>query len=132
MGRALRLTVIAEGVEEPFQLERLRKLRDGLARLGLDEDALLQHGMPRRIYLAKLVHGQTHPGARANGRPWRNCGPSAEEVSEFWRERWLCPRLARSTKYIEEVTAFRRETALLSIRLSGGSDEGGRAHGGAE
>lgn len=27
MGRALRLTVIAEGVEEPFQLERLRKLR---------------------------------------------------------------------------------------------------------
>jgi len=27
MGRALRLTVIAEGVEEPFQLLRLRKLR---------------------------------------------------------------------------------------------------------
>jgi len=27
MGRALRLMVIAEGVEEPFQLERLRKLR---------------------------------------------------------------------------------------------------------
>ena len=27
MGRALRLTVVAEGVEEPFQLERLRKLR---------------------------------------------------------------------------------------------------------
>jgi EAL domain-containing protein (putative c-di-GMP-specific phosphodiesterase class I) len=27
MGRALRLTVIAEGVEEPFQLDRLRKLR---------------------------------------------------------------------------------------------------------
>ena len=26
MGRALRLTVIAEGVEEAFQLERLRKL----------------------------------------------------------------------------------------------------------
>jgi diguanylate cyclase (GGDEF)-like protein len=31
MGRALRLTVIAEGVEEPFQLERLRKLRCGRA-----------------------------------------------------------------------------------------------------
>jgi EAL domain-containing protein (putative c-di-GMP-specific phosphodiesterase class I) len=27
MGRALRLMVIAEGVEEPFQLGRLRKLR---------------------------------------------------------------------------------------------------------
>jgi EAL domain-containing protein (putative c-di-GMP-specific phosphodiesterase class I) len=31
MGRALRLTVIAEGVEEPFQLDRLRKLRCGRA-----------------------------------------------------------------------------------------------------
>ncbi len=31
MGRALRLTVIAEGVEEPFQLERLRRLRCGRA-----------------------------------------------------------------------------------------------------
>ena len=31
MGRALRLTVIAEGVEEQFQLERLRKLRCGRA-----------------------------------------------------------------------------------------------------
>ncbi len=31
MGRALRLTVIAEGVEELFQLERLRKLRCGRA-----------------------------------------------------------------------------------------------------
>ena len=27
MGRALRLTVVAEGVEEPFQLERLRRLQ---------------------------------------------------------------------------------------------------------
>ncbi len=31
MGRALRLTVVAEGVEEPFQLERLRRLQCGRA-----------------------------------------------------------------------------------------------------
>jgi len=126
-GRSLNTSTFGEGPSE-----RLRKLREGLARLGLDEGALLQHGMPRRVYLAELVPGQTHVGARPGGRPWRIDGPKAEDVAKFWGERWLGPRLARSTAHIEEVAAFRREAALLSARLIGAGTSAGMALRGAE
>ena len=56
MGRALHLTVIAEGVEEPFQLLRLRKLRCGRAQgyylarpLPVDEIERLFAGSPSTV-----------------------------------------------------------------------------------
>src|ERR1700674_5006739 len=52
VGAILRDTpVFGEGVNP-----RLRKLREGLADLGLDADDLLRHGRPRIVYGAALAH----------------------------------------------------------------------------
>jgi hypothetical protein len=96
--------------------ERMRKVRDGLAHLGLDVTQLLQHGMPRLAYIADLGGVATRPGARP-ARAWRLAAPDVDAVSAHWRERWLGPRLARSPGVIDEVATFVRENALLSRRL---------------
>ncbi len=111
-GRSLNTSTFGEGPSE-----RLRKVRDGLARLGVDENALMRHGMPRQVYVAELDPGATRPGSRPSTRPWRLRGPTADEVSEFWRERWIGPRLVRMPGLIDDVEAFVRESVLLSNRL---------------
>src|SRR5207247_1445676 len=58
-GRDLNTSTFGEGPSE-----RLRKLREGLSRLGLDESNFLQHGMPRRVFVSELRTRQTRPGAR--------------------------------------------------------------------
>jgi hypothetical protein len=97
--------------------ERLRKLRDGLQLLGIDADELLEHGMPRLVYVAELCPRKTRPGARVAAPAWRRVGPGMEDVVRFWRERWLTSRLKSTPEVLEEVKAFSRETALLSRRI---------------
>ena len=69
--------------------ERLRKLREGLSLLSLPADALLTHGMSRIVYVARLSD-ECLPGVSAAP----DAAPSAEEVCEEWRQRWLAPRLS--------------------------------------
>ncbi|UQA57432.1 Druantia anti-phage system protein DruA [Polyangium aurulentum] len=97
--------------------ERLRKIRDGLERLGVDADELLRHGMPRLVYLAEMRPGATRPGARPLPSHWRREGPSWTSVTEAWRERWLASRLRSCPEAIDEVARFSRVEALLSNRL---------------
>lgn len=111
-GRRLITSRFGEGPSE-----RLRKIRDGLERLGVDADALLRHGMPRLVYVAELRPGATRPGARAASAAWRRDGPSWADVALAWRGRWLASRLRSRPDVIEEVSRFSRVDALLSNRL---------------
>ncbi len=100
-GAALITSTFGEGPSE-----RLRKIRDGLARLDLPAGDLLQHGMPRLVYLAELGETRTAPGARGRTRLWRRVGPKASDVAEFWRQRWLAPRLGRDASLIARTSNF--------------------------
>jgi hypothetical protein len=112
-GQALITSAFGEGPSE-----RMRKVREGLARLELPAEELLLHGMPRQVYLAELCTGETRPGGRAQEqRAWRLSGPALPEVVRFWRERWLGPRLVRSPQLLEETARFSGEDVLLSRRL---------------
>jgi hypothetical protein len=105
--------------------ERLRKIRDGLKLLEIDGDELLQHGMPRLVYLAELSPQTARPGSRASKQTWRDVGPSMETIARFWRERWLTSRLASKPEALDEVRAFDRKAALLSLRLRPNVSVGG-------
>lgn len=103
--------------------ERLRKLRDGLARLGVDTDAILQHGMPRRVFVAELIEKATRPGARGRQRAWRTGGPRMEDVASHWRQRWLERRLASRPELLEEIERFSGRDLLLGARTSDPAEE---------
>jgi hypothetical protein len=111
-GQALITSEFGEGPSE-----RMRKVRDGLVRLGLPADELLRHGTPRLVYLAELNAGESKPGLSSRGAAWRRCGPTGEAVAAFWRERWLAPRLVRKPELLTVLEGFRREDVLLSKRL---------------
>jgi hypothetical protein len=112
-GQGLNTATFGEGPSE-----RLRKVRDGLSRLGVDESALMKHGMPRKVFVAELDPGATRPGGRNSARPWRLAGPTVADIAEFWRTRWLGPRIARMPELLDEVAQFDGEEALLSNRLN--------------
>lgn len=97
--------------------ERLRKIRDGLERLGLDADEILRHGMPRLVYVAELSPGATRPGCRGNARPWRKIGPTMKDLVSHWASRWLEGRLRGRPALIDDVERFSRVEALLSLKL---------------
>ncbi len=97
--------------------ERLRKIRDGLSRLGIDADELVRHGMPRMVYVAELRPWATRPGWRASAAPWRREGPSWDDVTDAWRGRWLASRLRSTPEVIDAVQRFSRVGALISSRL---------------
>ena len=111
-GRRLITSRFGEGPSE-----RLRKIRDGLERLGVDANELLRHGMPRLVYLAELAPGATRPGSRAMTSPWREVGPSMEDVADHWRDRWLKNRLRAKPELIDDLERFNRVGVLLSGRL---------------
>lgn len=111
-GRRLITSRFGEGPSE-----RLRKIRDGLERLGINADELVRHGMPRLVYLAELRPGATRPGSRAAPGAWRREGPSWDTVVAGWRERWLTSRLRGRPETIGEVQLFSRVDALISNRL---------------
>ena len=75
--------------------ERIRKLRDGLGLLDLPVAQLLEHGMRRPSYTAILQSGSAF-GDVPDEAPYNERGPSAASISQYWRERWLGPRLERA------------------------------------
>lgn len=115
-GRVLITSEFGEGPSE-----RMRKVRDGLARLGLPAAEMLMHGMSRRVYLAELSAHETRPGLGTRSAAWHRCGPRTEDVAEFWRERWLRPRLERQPEILADLRAFRRDDVLLSRRFADGA-----------
>ena len=111
-GAALFTSTFGEGPSE-----RLRKLSSGLSRLKLPADELLRHGMPRIVYLAELQSSIVRPGARDRAAPWRRVGPSIAEITAWWRERWLEPRLETHASLLSDLAATGSSELMLGRRL---------------
>jgi hypothetical protein len=126
-GEALITSEFGEGPSE-----RMRKMRDGLTRLGLPANELLRHGQPRRVYLAELSAAESKPGTGVRGAPWRRCGPRASAVADFWRVRWLEPRLRRMPELIDGVRSFDRSAVLLGARVDDAAGRLALISGGGE
>jgi hypothetical protein len=79
---------------------RLRKVRQGLTVLGLDPDALLNHGTPRLVYGIALAHNFREVLLGLEDVPrylFDQCDPTAvtTQITAAWAARWLVPRLDR-------------------------------------
>jgi hypothetical protein len=80
----------------------MRKIRDGLARVGLPSDALLRHGNSRVVYgvaLAKnfrdILFGlSTKPSYLL---PTNNLNEQTQKLTAYWRNRWLSKRIRRDS-----------------------------------
>jgi hypothetical protein len=78
----------------------MRKLRDGLAEVGLPSDALLKHGNARVVYGVPLADNfrEVLLSLHAKPRyfmPLRSPNDSTQRLVEFWRRRWLAGRVTR-------------------------------------
>lgn len=95
----------------------MRKIREGLALLGLPADILLKHGSKRLVYGVALASnfrefllGHSHtphyliPQTHAKHR--------TELIADYWRQRWLLKRLSKPG-VLEEVG---RHTCVYPIR----------------
>jgi hypothetical protein len=100
------LVAVARGGERLHSLfgegvsPRLRRLREGLDRLGLPSEQLLQHGEARAVYAIALgdratawLRGEADDPQLYDEGIDPPIGDAA--LLDHWRQRWLRPRLAR-------------------------------------
>lgn len=78
----------------------MRKLRDGLAHVGLPADNLLLHGNPRVVYGIPLAENfrEVLLGVDAKPKyylPTNHALEQTESFGAFWRKRWLNGRINR-------------------------------------
>ena len=96
---------------------RLRKVREGLDRLKLDSGAILIHGSPKVVYTIPLAANlrrfllgldQDPDYLLAQDRP----EDRTDEISAWWRERWLAMRSAKE----EILQRVERESPTEPVR----------------
>ena len=85
----------------------MRKLRDGLAGVGLPADELLMHGNQRVVYGVPLAENFREVLLGRDKRPkyWmalKGAENHTKLLAEFWRKRWLAGRITRPG-ILEEV-----------------------------
>jgi len=85
----------------------MRKLRDGLALIGLPTDDLLKHGNPRVVYAVPLAKNfrEILLGLQATAKyllPVKSPRNCTQMLADYWRRRWLLQRIARP-EILEEV-----------------------------
>jgi hypothetical protein len=78
----------------------MRKLRDGLAGVGLPADELLMHGNPRVVYGVSIAENFREVLLGRDRRPkyflsLKKAREHSELLAEFWRKRWLTGRIMR-------------------------------------
>ena len=78
----------------------MREIRDALARLGVDSEALLTHGMDKLIYAVPLIDNLRDYLLGLDRSPrWlfnrRNVKASSSAISNWWMKRWLVKRIER-------------------------------------
>jgi hypothetical protein len=78
----------------------MRKLRDGLAGVGLPADELLMHGNPRVVYGVPIAENFREVLLGRDRRPkyclsLKKAREHSELLAEFWRKRWLAGRITR-------------------------------------
>jgi hypothetical protein len=95
----------------------MRKIREGLALLGLPADVLLKHGSKRLVYgvaLARNFH-EFLLGLSKSPQyliPQTRASYRTELIADYWRQRWLLKRLSKPG-VIDEVA---RHTCVYPIR----------------
>lgn len=88
---------------------RMRALREGLAKLGLDEEELLHHGQQKTMYGVKLAENTKEYllGLEPKPRYFFSTESPAEAtrvIANHWATRWLQPRLVRP-EVMEQIKA---------------------------
>jgi len=78
---------------------RLRTIRAALGALGINE-SVLRHGIQREVFLCAFGENTLKILKTGKGRPKLTDLKSAEEISEFARERWIIPRASRRDDYL--------------------------------
>jgi hypothetical protein len=95
---------------------KLRALRDGLAELGFDADALLTHGLRKTIYGVNLVTNLREYllglAVKPRYRLPIDLADSQGKISRHWLSRWVQPRLQRT----ELSTRLRQHTLVHPVR----------------
>ena len=92
---------------------RIRVIRAGLRELGIDGDAVLQHGIRREIF-ALPVAGNALPFLRGEApTPDFTRQQSVAEISQLAVGRWMVPRAQRRPEYNDVF----REATLQSLHI---------------
>ena len=91
---------------------RIRVARVGLQTIGLDPDAVLQHGIKREVYAMPIASNAREYLVGRDSKPTFNHF-SVEEIAALARDRWVVPRSMRKSDYLQ----FRRDE--LRNRLFG-------------
>jgi hypothetical protein len=78
----------------------MRKLRDGLADVGLPAEDLLLHGNPRVVYGVPIAENFREVLLGRDGKPkyflsLKQAEKHTALLAEFWRKRWLSGRISR-------------------------------------
>jgi hypothetical protein len=105
-------SIFGEGVSPKF-----RKVRQGLEVLDFPADLLLRHHRRRVVYGISLVSNLRDYllGFRRTPNylvPLRDGRASTARIAAWWKERWLCPRIA-SDEVLDEVA---RHTLVRPVR----------------
>ena len=94
-------SIFGEGVNP-----KLRKVRDGMDRLGWPSETLLRHGRQRIVYGVSLVSNLLPYLLGAEDKPrylfGQDAGDDVTQLSQWWMRRWLAPRM-RSAAVLDAV-----------------------------
>lgn len=79
---------------------RMRALREGLGKLGLDEEELLHHGLQKSMYGVKLASNTRDYLLGFDKTPRylfsiENAEEATSAIALYWAKRWMLPRLQR-------------------------------------
>ncbi len=101
---------------------RMRLIRAGLDALGLPSEHLLNHSFKRIVYGIKLAENAYEYLRGEEGRPeyylcQNTSVQTTEEISSFWRERWLSMRI-ENHRVIQQLSDFNIDDFLLGSKLN--------------
>jgi hypothetical protein len=105
-------SIFGEGVSP-----KLRKVREGLDRLGFPSELLLRHHRPRVVYAVSLVRNLRDHLLGIDPMPrylvaMDNGAAATARIAAWWRERWLRNRIMSD----EVLAAIERQTLVHPIR----------------
>ncbi|HEU5070880.1 MAG TPA: Druantia anti-phage system protein DruA [Verrucomicrobiae bacterium] len=108
----------------------MRKLRDGLAHVGLPAEDLLMHGNPRVVYGIPIAENFREVLLGVDSKPkyflaLANANEHTAKLGAFWRKRWLAGRIARPgiLDEVEKHTLSYPVTHGARVRLPSDEDE---------
>ena len=96
---------------------KLRALRSGFEALGLDPDIFLRHHAPRLLYAVPLAQNTWDVLLGISRLPryhlkTHRSGDGVQAIADYWRERWMEPRLRRSD-VLARLRSLDRDSYLL-------------------